>query len=196
NGGRSPLRFRCCGNGSSERPTNPCRAMRSRPADLVQRLASSPLLRWRPEHTLERWAQAVHPPWVKKLVPERALKALRNAFPVGRKKTPFIMQMEAVECGAAALAIVLGYYGRFVPLAQLRGDGGVSRAGSKASSILKAARKHGLVAKGYSKGLNKLEEVRLPAIVFWEFNHFIVLEGFSEDYVFVNDPAYGHRRIP
>ncbi|MBG88991.1 MAG: NHLP family bacteriocin export ABC transporter peptidase/permease/ATPase subunit [Verrucomicrobiales bacterium] len=112
-----------------------------------------------------------------------------------RKKTPFIMQMEAVECGAAALAIVMGYYGRFVPLSQLRQECGVSRDGSKASNVLKAARRFGMIAKGYSKGLNKVKEVKTPFICYWEFNHFIVVEGFTKDFVYVNDPAHGHRRL-
>jgi NHLM bacteriocin system ABC transporter peptidase/ATP-binding protein len=103
--------------------------------------------------------------------------------------------MEAVECGAAALAMILGYYRRFIPLAQLRQDCGVSRDGSKASNVIKAARRHGLKAKGYSKSLDKIKETKCPCIIFWEFNHFIVLEHLGSKTVYVNDPARGHRKL-
>ena len=115
-----------------------------------------------------------------------------------RKKvinTPVILQMEAAECGAAALAIVLAYHGAWISLEQLRIACGVSRDGSKASNIIRAARRHGLVARGYTVEPAALGQLQMPCIIHWNFKHFVVMEGVSGRHAYINDPATGRRRV-
>ena len=119
--------------------------------------------------------------------------------PVGKGKVnvPVVMQMEALECGAACLAMIMAYYEKWVPLEQVRIDCGVSRDGSNAKNILKAARSYGFEAKGYKYEPEELlEDALFPCIIHWNFNHFVVLNGFRGGKAYINDPARGTITVP
>ena len=114
----------------------------------------------------------------------------------GRAKVPVVMQMEALECGAACLAMVMAYYGKWVPLEQVRYDCGVSRDGSNAKNVLVAARNYGFDAQGFRCEISSLKEnMDLPCIIHWNFNHFVVLDGFRGNYAYLNDPARGEVKV-
>ena len=112
-----------------------------------------------------------------------------------RLRTPLFPQLEASECGAACLGAVLAHYGRWEPIEQLRLACGVSRDGSSAADVVRAGRGYGLQMEGWSKQMDELGDVRLPAVLFWEFNHFVVLEGVGRGSYYLNDPANGRRVV-
>ena len=114
----------------------------------------------------------------------------------GYTKVPVVMQMEALECGAASLTMILAYYNKWLPLEQVRADCGVSRDGSNAKNILKAARSYGLIAKGYRYEPEELRKCgKFPCIIHWNFNHFVVLNGFKGNKAVLNDPAKGNYTV-
>lgn len=110
-------------------------------------------------------------------------------------KTPTILQMEATECGAASLAMILAKYGRYIPLEKMRVETAVSRDGVNAANILRAAKRMGLDCHGYRKETEMLREMPMPCIIHWNFNHFVVLEGFKGKFAYLNDPAVGRRKL-
>lgn len=149
--------------------------------------------------------QTAFEPSVPDSAPERPLRRagmtdpLKRIRPAGVRagKVPQVMQMEALECGAACLDMVLAYYGKWVPLEQVRADCGVSRDGSNALNMVKAARAYGMEAKGYRYEPETLRErATFPCILHWGFNHFVVCRGFKGDKVYLNDPARGEVAVP
>ena len=110
----------------------------------------------------------------------------------GVAKVPVIMQMEALECGAASLAMVLAYYQKWIPLEQVRLDCGVSRDGSNMKNVYLAAKNYGLDVHGYQMEVDVLKKQgTFPCIIHWDFNHFVVLDGFKGNKAVLNDPARG-----
>ena len=123
-------------------------------------------------------------------------KTLKKPIEKGIAKVPVVMQLEALECGAASLCMIMAYYDKWIPLEQVRSDCGVSRDGSNARNVLKAARSYGMKAQGARCEPEALREKgTFPCIVHWEFNHFVVVDGFKRDKVYLNDPAKGNYTV-
>ncbi|PTY01036.1 NHLP family bacteriocin export ABC transporter peptidase/permease/ATPase subunit [Verrucomicrobia bacterium LW23] len=123
----------------------------------------------------------------------RRAEPVPGNFPQKPRRVPAVMQMEAAECGAACLGMIMGYYGKYLPLEELRSACGVSRDGSKAANILRAARMFGMVAQGERLEAANLHKARLPAIIYWQSRHFMVLEGADRNRMVLTDPASGPR---
>ena len=126
---------------------------------------------------------------------ERLQRIREWLFGGRRVRTPVFLQFETAECGAASLGIILAYFRRWVSLEELRVTCGVSRDACSAADIVRAAEGYGLSVTGWRKEPHELQHISLPAILFWEFNHFVVLEGFSRGRYYINDPANGHRTV-
>ena len=121
---------------------------------------------------------------------------IKHPLTKGVAKVPVVMQMEALECGAASLAMVCAYYNKWIPLEQIRVDCGVSRDGAKAKNLLVAARSYGFTAKGYRYEPDDLKKNgKFPCIIHWNFNHFVVLDGFKGKKAVINDPAKGNYTV-
>ena len=126
------------------------------------------------------------------------IDSIKDLLGIGkfRVKVPTILQMEATECGAAALSMILAHYKLWLPLEKIRQECGVNRDGSKASCVIRAARNRNCKANGYRWNADRLKELmEFPLIIHWEFNHFVVLEGIKGDTVYLNDPAMGRRTV-
>jgi ATP-binding cassette subfamily B protein len=111
------------------------------------------------------------------------------------RRVRYIPQLEATECGAASLAMVLDYHGASVPLVEVRDACGIGRDGVNAARIVKAATGFGLTARGFRTDPEHLGELPLPAILHWEFNHFVVLEQVDRRGARIVDPAFGRRHV-
>ncbi|MEE5993522.1 MAG: NHLP family bacteriocin export ABC transporter peptidase/permease/ATPase subunit [Oscillospiraceae bacterium] len=125
-----------------------------------------------------------------------AEKKIKPTITKGVAKVPVIMQLEALECGAASLAMVMAYYGKWIPLEQVRSDCGVSRDGSNAKNIYKAAESYGFKVEAFRRSSESIREKgKFPCIIHWNFNHFVVLDGFKGKYACINDPAKGFIKV-
>ena len=127
---------------------------------------------------------------------ENKKQKIKQPLTKGVAKVPVVMQMEALECGAASLAMICAYYNKWIPLEQIRVDCGVSRDGANAKNLLVAARSYGFVAKGYRYEPDDLKKHgKFPCIIHWNFNHFVVLDGFKGKKAVINDPAKGNYTV-
>ena len=124
------------------------------------------------------------------------MKKAKEPITTGIAKVPVVIQMEALECGAACLCMVLAYYGKWLPLEEVRRDCGVSRDGSNAGNIMDAAIAYGMEVEGYRMEPETLrDEGTFPCIIHWNFNHFVVWEGKKKGKYYINDPAFGRRDV-
>ena len=123
-------------------------------------------------------------------------RTIKPTLQKGVARVPVVMQLEALECGAAALCMVMAYYGKWVPLEQVRLACGVSRDGSKAKNIYLAAEHYGFKVKAFRMSPESLKEKgQFPCILHWNMNHFVVLDGFKGKWVYLNDPARGEVKV-
>ena len=123
-------------------------------------------------------------------------KKINQPVKKGVAKVPVVMQLEELECGAASLAMLMAYYGKWVPLEQVRTDCGVSRDGSKAKNVALAAIHYGFQVKAFRYSPEAIrDQATFPCIIHWNMNHFVVLDGFKGKYAYLNDPARGTVRV-
>ncbi|MBR6172841.1 MAG: NHLP family bacteriocin export ABC transporter peptidase/permease/ATPase subunit [Eubacterium sp.] len=128
---------------------------------------------------------------------EGSRKKIKPTITKGAAKVPVVMQLEALECGAASLTMVMAYYDKWIPLEQVRSDCGVSRDGSNAKNIALAARRYGFKVSAFKRSPKTIREKgQFPCIIHWNFNHFVVLNGFKGKYAYINDPARGFVKVP